>query len=255
MSMGQDSFFIRASELARRAEEKNRLLSTPFLTPAEQEEILSACRKAGVKNVFLSGGQAEAERKRAFFLPDYLSEETMGLEEEIKAFCIYCRFSNLVHRDFLGALIGLGIKRTCIGDIHVFQEEGGVRAYVFVTAQVAPFVSLNLTEVGRGGAIVQEVSLEEVPHSQPTVQETTFTVKSPRLDSVLAGAFGLPRSGAVSAIAEGLCMVNHLPVLKPDQEVREGDVLTVRGKGKAKISGGFGTSRKGRVFITVARYR
>ena len=82
-------------------------------------------------------------------------------------------------------------------------------------------------------------------------REVRFTFKSPRLDSILAGAFGLSRGAASAAVAQGLVSVNYLPCEKPDRSVSPGDILSLRGRGKATVGDLGGKTRKDRQFITV----
>ena len=82
------------------------------------------------------------------------------------------------------------------------------------------------------------------------MKESTFSVKSPRLDAVCAGMFGLSRTAAAEAIAQGLVTLNYAECLKCDAQVRDGDVLSLRGKGKGIVLDAGGTlSRKGRLFV------
>ena len=81
-------------------------------------------------------------------------------------------------------------------------------------------------------------------------------MQSPRLDAVCAGTFRLSRSAAAEAIAAGLLSLNYEVCLKPDAPVREGDILSLRGKGKAAVlDAGSRESKKGRLFVKVGIYR
>ena len=81
------------------------------------------------------------------------------------------------------------------------------------------------------------------------MKEKRFSVQSMRLDAVLAGLFDLSRSEAARQIRAGLVTVNYLDCQKCDLPVSEGDILALRGKGKAKVTGTGGESRKGRLFV------
>ena len=88
------------------------------------------------------------------------------------------------------------------------------------------------------------------------MEERVFSVQSPRLDAVCAGTFRISRSAAAQAIAAGLLTHNYTVCLKTDAPVRAGDVLSLRGKGKAAVlDAGSRASKKGRLFVRVGIYR
>ncbi|MBP3284580.1 MAG: hypothetical protein J6M02_03685 [Clostridia bacterium] len=237
----------RADDLAKECERKNRITFTSFLTPTEQAEI----EQEHYFNLYFYGGLESAERKRAFFLPDYIDKETYDFSSFISAFTSKFRFANLSHRDFLGAILNTGIKRECVGDIYVHEED----VYILVTKEIAPYLSVNLTKVGRSGIQLKEIHPSEVRSNEPVYQERSFTVSSSRLDSVAAGLFQISREDMAKKIKLGVVMLNYLPCIDSSKEVHEGDVVSVRGLGKAEIIEFGGTSRSGRVFVIGRRYR
>lgn len=235
-----DDLIKRCGELRRRSEERGVLTHTPFLSPAEQYELKNA--------YFLPlfcGGCENAERQMAFFLPDYMDSAYFDPSEFINAVKITAKFSNLSHRDYLGSLMGLGITRESIGDIIV----GGETAYLFCQSSVSSFIELNLEKAGRYGVRAQIVSLSDVPEREIKKKEVSFSVMSPRLDAVVGGMFSLSRTSASDFIREGLVTLNYTPCIKVDREVKCGDIISVRGKGKGEISEFGGQSRRGRTFI------
>lgn len=82
----------------------------------------------------------------------------------------------------------------------------------------------------------------------------TDTVASLRLDNIVASAFGLSRGRAAEAIKGGIVFVNHVEVIKADAAVSEGDQITLRGKGKARLAEIGGRSRKDRIYVQIERY-
>ena len=238
----------RTLDLARRAEKYAAPTNTGFLTPAEQAELDAFCRRERLRAVFCGGADA-CERRAAFFLPSW-QEDAPDISDALAALEIRAAFGTPGHRDYLGAILGLGIKRDCLGDIRVT----GSTAYLFCLASIAPYLCTNLESVGRCGVKVRRMELSDVPPPERQFKEVRFTVKSPRLDSVLAGTFGLSRSAAAAAVAQGLVSVNYLPCEKPDRLVAAGDVLSLRGKGKATVGAPGGRTRKDRQFITVERW-
>ena len=236
----------RALDLARRAEKYAVPANTGFLTPAEQAELREFCTREQIVAIFHGGG-AENDRCAAFFSPSWQKSEDLDISEIITALEITAAFGAPGHRDYLGAILALGIKRDCLGDIRI----SGSTAYLFCLSSIASYLCANLESVGRCGVKVRQIALSDVPPLQRQYREIRFTVKSLRLDSVLAGAFGLSRGNASAAITQGLVSVNYFPCEKPDRTVVPGDVLSLRGRGKATVGAPGGKTRKDRQFITV----
>lgn len=195
------------------------------------------------------GGYEDAERVILINLPDYARLADNNPLTVIRA-CKAEGGRQLTHRDYLGSLVGLGIKRELLGDILV-REDG---ADIIVLSDIAEFILSNYCKAGRTALSLSQHHISEL--IVPKVKRTriTDTVASLRLDSVTASAFGLARGKAAEAIGRGIVFVNHLEVAKPDFQVKEGDKITLRGKGKACLTEIGGRSRKDRVYITIERY-
>jgi len=221
---------------------------TNFLTPAEQYalERLPHLRPG----LYLFGGFPDAERRIAFFLPDYLTPEDLDVSDYITAFRTRCRFAEIGHRDVLGSLLGLGLHRWSIGDIHASGEE----AWFFCLPSVAGLIATELTRIGRSGAAVREISLDQVTLPERSHQEVRFTVSSLRLDTVLAGAFNLSRTNAAELIEAGAVQLNYAICEKVSAVIEPRDVFSLRGYGKAYLRETCGKSRKDRIRLVVERY-
>ena len=251
--MEQNDLLKRINDLASRCARQNCITATAFLTPAECY-ALSTYRCPEDVHLFLSGGIPGCERQMAFFLPWYEDDAAFAAEQlgsYIKAVRIRCPFGTPGHRDFLGAALGLGIERDRLGDILI----DGETAWLFCLPTVKQHLLLNLDKVGRWGVKTREIALADVPRQERKMKELVFSVKSPRLDAVCAGMFGLSRTTAAEAIAQGLVTLNYAACLKCDTQVKGGDILSLRGKGKGVILDAGGTlSRKGRLFVRCGIY-
>lgn len=227
------------------------LTSTRFLDPRERALAEEAVRLFGAssESVFY-GGSEDAERVIALFFPDYLTPELAVQDAPIALLRAEKSPADaLTHRDYLGALMGLQIERAMVGDI--FVHEGG--ADLFVLREVADFLLLNWSRAGRRRITVTEVPVSGLRRAAADEIEGEGSVASLRLDSVAALIFGLSRAQAQEQAAHGQVYLNNRACLKPDQEVREGDRITVRGHGRAKLTALGGVSRKGRQFIRFTR--
>lgn len=238
----------RADELAMRCERSGSITHTAFLSPAEQ--YLISRRSYGDAKLCFFGGVNGCERRIGFFLPDYLDEADADFGEYIAAAKIKAGFGEPGHRDYLGALLGLGIKREWIGDIHVEKDT----ATVFFLPSVKRHITDSLQSVGRFGVRVTELPLCDIPPHVTATKSVCFSVKSMRLDAVCAGLFNLSRSSVSGYIAQGEVSLNYKQCLKCDAAVHEGDVISLRGKGKGIIGTPGGKSRKDRLFLNAEIY-
>ncbi len=234
----------RAEDLSARCARRNTVTSTTFLTPAEQHALRQWA--AGRDCVMLlHGGVARVERAAAFFLPDYLAPEDFDPSEYFRAVRVTAHFGAPGHRDYLGALLALGVRREWVGDLLV----DGSTAHVLCLPSVERHL-LTLEKVGRCGVKCEPVPLDAVPSPERKTKAVTFTVQSLRLDAALAGLFHLSRTTAAARIRAGDASLNYEECLRPDATVRAGDVLSLRGYGKGAITETGGQSRKGRLFIS-----
>lgn len=161
----------------------------------------------------------------------------------------YRKADSLSHRDFLGSLMGLGLTREAVGDILI--EEG--RAVAFLSEDIADFVVSQLERVGKTGVTVS-FGFEGTLPKGDTLLELSTAIASSRLDCVVAALCGISRGSAAEKIAQSLVSVNSFPTEKVTFNVSEGDIITVRGKGKFIISSLDGRTRKNRVILNYKKY-
>ena len=242
--MEEHELLRRAEDLRARCERSGSLCASWFLTPAERARIERWAKTCPDCRLVFSGGHPDCERCIALFLPDYMDEEQLDLSEQIKALELTAAFGSPGHRDYLGALLGMGIGRERIGDVWVRDNT----AVVFCLPGVERHL-LSIDKVGRCTVRARSLPLEQVSAPERRVKEKSFSVQSMRLDAVAGGLFDLSRTEAARQIAAGNLSINYELSVKTDTPVREGDVLSLRGRGKGKITGTGGTSRKGRMFV------
>ncbi len=190
----------------------------------------------------LFGGFDDAERKMVAFIPDDIAPEFPICVVRFSS----PRISSLSHRDFLGSILGLGIKREKCGDIIIKEDE----AYAFLSEDIASYVANNITKIGREGvkASLVEPSLISLP--EKSFREIKGTVSSLRLDAIISLFSGCGRGKASEIISGGLVFINGICATKNDMHLKDGDTISLRGKGKATLNVG-GTSKKDRIFVTL----
>lgn len=216
-----------------------------FLDERRQALCSYACARVGGIDCRFFGGYEGAERVMLGLIPP-------GGEERFPIAALTLRVrpcAALTHRDWLGSLLALGLKRESVGDL--LCEPG--RCVAFVAESVAPVILRELTRVGGEGVKVVEGFSEPLPAAH-RFAEKSVTVASVRLDGVVSALFACSRSQAAEWIRLGLVAVNGLPCQKGDAPLRGGDRLAVRGKGKFILDACDRLTRKGRVVLEVRQY-
>ncbi|WP_298704658.1 RNA-binding protein [uncultured Veillonella sp.] len=222
---------------------------TEFMSPAGL--VIADAIKANLPQLRVAseGGYEGAERLRVAFIErDFQGTVDFG----VQALKISWdpRFRLLTHRDVLGSLMGLGIEREHFGDI--IMQNGG--AQLIVDATMADYVKQNFTKIAMVSVSVEDLPLSEILPKEEKIKEIRTTVASLRLDAVASSGFSLSRTKLVSSINAGLVQVNWQDAKGPAQEVKEGDIISLRGRGRMKIEAITGTSRKGRIGVYLKRF-
>lgn len=227
-----------------------------FLTPREAHLACSYAKSLGSDAFILThGGYAEAERVKLLVLPEYLSEQEYIqplLEEKISLLALRGGgFCTLTHRDYLGALLALGIERHVLGDLLVLDAS---RALLFCDADIAPYICAELTRVGKDGIKVERLPLD-TPFDLPNrYQSVTDTVASARFDCIAAALTGLSREKAQMLIRAGECTVDYEPCDRCDKQIEPPCVLSLRGYGKYRIDDVSTQTKKGRLRLYASKY-
>ena len=244
--MEHEALLKRIDDLYRQCERTNTVTHTTFLTPAEQGAALQYARGLSGCRMILNGGKPDCERRAVFFLPTWMEEGDFLPDDYLSVLRVEAFYGTPGHRDYLGALLALGVRREWVGDIWVRDQ----LAWVFCLPSVAGQLS-SLEQAGRVSVRTAIASLSDVPAPERKRRELKFTVQSLRFDAVLGETFRLSRTQAAKLIAAGAASLNYLPCLKNDAPVTEGDVISLKGYGKATVAEIGGRSRKDRLFLTV----
>lgn len=155
--------------------------------------------------------------------------------------------SGISHRDVLGSLMNLGIKRCKIGDIIT-----GTQVFAEVKSEITAYIIQNLTKIRNRNvkAEVYEGSVERIYE----FEEIPLTVSSLRADCIIGGLVKLSRENAKAAILSGRISVNARPLENPSKCLSEGDVISVRGSGKYLFFSVNGATKKDRLKIVIKKY-
>ncbi len=196
------------------------------------------------------GGYVDAERCVFGVWPEYESD---GIEAQYPIALLKMECppqKTLSHRDCLGALLGLGIKREMIGDILCDERI----FYVFVSDKIAGYILANMEKIGSSGVRIRQIPLADfTAPTQKTAKKGIF-IMSNRLDAILAGALDLSRAKASELIYAERVSVNHIVKTEVALRLNEGDLLSVRGFGRYRIGETGNKSRKGRTYLEIIKY-
>lgn len=192
------------------------------------------------------GGYDGAQRVMLGCFPDWAEDFSFPITAITFSFR---KSDTLSHRNFLGSLMALGLKREAVGDILV--ENG--RAVVFLATEIKEYVLNQISKIGRTGVTLNEGYSLPLPQSNKMV-EVTDTIASNRLDCVVSSVSSVSRGVANELIEQGLVSVNSVVCQKPTKLIVEGDVLTVRGKGKFTVCSLSGKTKKQRTVLVFKKY-
>ena len=249
--MEKDEFFLkRIRELANLSYQRDIVTFSDFLNLNEQNMVSSLKRQFPQIVMETFGGYENAERQMVAFHPDALAFTWEYPIDCLKIEPKAIKFSeSLTHRDYLGALLNLGIERSVIGDI-VVQEKA---AWFFCQNKMTDFFLDNLCRVRHTNILITKVDdPDELP--RPKLETINGTCASVRLDSLISLAFKASRSSMVSYIEGGQVFVNGKLITSNGYEPKKDDIISVRGKGRFIFDGMSHQTKKGRCGVRVLRY-
>lgn len=240
---------VKLADLAEQALRSQKFRLSGFLDPYGQEIAETVRANFPGLRVDFFGGYRGAERQRAMFLDASFGGKPSYELAVIKA-TWNGQFTRLSHRDVLGSLMGLGVERDCIGDIIAT----GSFAKIIVDGKMVEYLLANLARIGSTGVSCELDDLSSIAPREERCKEIKATVASLRVDSIAAAGFGSSRSRAAADIAADKLRLNWQPVKNASQTVKEGDVLSMRGRGRVEVAEVGGQTKKGRTAVLLKRY-
>lgn len=244
-----DMMSKRLLELANKAYHKNIPIYSDFLNLSELSVLDYVKKQMPPINVYPIGGYNLAERKIVCFIPDDFKECYVPPIDVLYISPNNLKFSEeLTHRDYLGALVNLGIDRSKLGDIVM----DGSAAYLFCHNTMSDYIEKELTRVKHTNIRIQQTEFDE--KCSIHYDTITGTVSSVRLDSVIALAFNSSRSKLITYIEEGKVFVNGRLITTNSYNLHDEDIISVRGLGKFCYKGMDSVTKKGKYHITIEKY-
>jgi len=239
----------RFSELSARASSNYYYTYSEFLTLAEQDLLI---RTPLESSYTLIGGYDAAERK----LVQFGDESLCGYTEDAPA-CWICaspaapKFADkLTHRDFLGSLMGLGIRREVLGDIIIDDNS----AYIYCLTSIADYIISEFTQAKHTKIKVSFVTAP--PDKAASLPEKSrIVISSERLDAVIAAVYRISRSESQQLFVKEHVFVNSRLITSTSYSPDMGSVISVRGHGRFIYEGIERETKKGRLSASVRIFK
>lgn len=245
----QNNFLeARVTDAVRLAVSGGRPHFVGFLNENEAKRAAGLLAHGPDASILFWGGHPEAERVVFGAFPDFMEPQTDAFPIAVLT-AVFRRQDRLTHRDFLGALLHAGLERSSLGDI--LTEEG--RAVIFCRREVSDFLCTQVEKIGGAGVRIAEGADEPFPAAH-RFADFSQVVASARLDCVVAAAVGTSREKAFGMIRSQTVELNHELSNSPSKNIKEGDVLSIRGEGRFIIDRLGPPTKKGRLGISGRKY-
>ncbi len=239
----------KVKDKIEKARKHNAPQVTDFLDPYQQKLAESFLKPCEDLTYLIYGGYSSAERAKIAIMPKFWLEESVDLGIIFLKLQGNFKFNKVSHGDYLGATLSLGLKRDKIGDI-IVEEQGAI---ITVDSTAVSFILSNLNQVRNTPVTIREISSEEITVQPEKTKELRGTVASLRLDALASLGFGYSRSKIVKVIKADQVKLNWQRANDPSHQVKKGDVISLRGRGRIVIEDILGKSRKGRIQVVIKK--
>ena len=237
-------------------EKKNKIEYTDFLDLAQMELVQKFINKIKLENYISYGGFEQAERKLIVIYPGKFN--SMVVEKNLSNIVQIVRIElpddlkgKYTHRDYLGAVIKLGVERKKIGDI--IADNNG--ADIIVENDITKFLLENLGTLTRfSKSSINVQNIQDLRPVEIRKEELEIIVSSMRLDNVISELARCSRNKALEIINTERVFVNFENEIKKTKQIKSGDMVTIRGKGRFFIKDIVGQTRSGRYVIKIEKF-
>lgn len=241
----------RIIDKAEQAVRTWEIVLTDFLSPPVLFEVQRIFGQLTDIELLGWGGYPQAERQRLGLARSEMPLDNSHIELAALDIAGNFLFDTATHRDFLGSILGTGIVREKVGDILVLGERG---AQVIVVPEMVNFLTTSLTQVRSVAVKTRQIDFSELKIRPPKKKEMTTVEASLRLDAIASAGFGMSRSKMASSISAGDVRINWKDITQASYNVKAGDLISVRGKGRLEI-GEVSVTKKQRYRVNLVRYK
>ena len=250
-SKNLDHISTENKEIARRVIDLCEIVSrtkstecTDFYNPFEVKELTSLINTYDTISFSLIGNE-DSESKAILIYSEYMDE--VNPEDYVSLVKIDKKDYDIAHKDVLGSLLSLGIKREKLGDIIINDEA----IYFYIRNEILDYVLLNLEKIKNYGVELEVIDLATPISRDLEYDEKLITCASARLDLVLANVYNLSRSDAKNAIEAGLVKVNYKVTYKISETLEVGDMVSMRRRGRFIVGEYLGLSKKDKLKLII----
>lgn len=246
----------KITDKIRFCEMKNKIQATHFLDQMEQKIVEKFLKSQRIHNYFFTGGFEEAERKILVIYPEKLIDIVSNINLNEYLNIIRITLPNDVqgeysHRNYLGGLMKLGISREKIGDILV--DNNG--ADILIMPEMQKFLLSNIPSLIRfSKSKIEQIDLQKLRKPEIQTHIIKITVSSMRLDNIVAELAKCSRGKANEILEQERVLVNYEMIQKSSKEIKENDIITIRGRGRFVIKEIIGNTRKGRIVLNIESF-
>lgn len=226
---GEEVFVKKVLEYKEQVLYKQRLVCTKFLNPYHRSIVYSIIGKDDDIQISQDGGIENSESKKMILAPSFYTIEPEDFNLVVMEIRYAKHFDTLNHRDILGALMSLGIKRELFGDIVPFDDS----FYVAVDKSIFPYVKEQLIKIKRSTIHISQTD-KKVEHIQDYTSKS-FIVSSLRLDKVISSFYKISRSDAAKYIQSGFVKVNHKVVVEINYLCNNSDIISLKKHGRVQF--------------------
>lgn len=242
---GYEDLVDRTLDWLNQCETYYRCVFTPFLTPAEIDVVSRVVGKS--TRLLFDGGYPDSEMKVGCIAPLY--EEDIHFPLVALSAKLSAQFSNITHRDVLGALMNCGIKRSQFGDLLVEDD----RILIFVKEEIADYIRMNVTKIKRTN-ICFEIC-EEIVIPEQKIKTVTKIVSGLRLDILVSSLCQISRTKAQTLIRGGCVKVNYIVLEETSFLCDNGSTISIRGYGRFYFKEVTSRTKKDNYVISVDIFR
>lgn len=252
----KDLLIAKLDDKIRQCRTKNKIVNTEFLNINEKKVIEKKLYEYKEKNYIFLGGYEEAESKLLVLFPEKFLEDIVykNINNIIK--CIKIILPNelknkYTHRDYLGAVINLGIEKNRIGDI-IVHENG---ADILIISENSNFIKDNLQSMSKfKKAKITIENIENIQIEEKKFEQFTILVNSMRLDNFVSEITKFSRSKTEEWINTEKVYVNDICENKISKQIKQGDILSIRTSGKYIVGEIIGKNVKGKTKVNIKKY-
>ncbi|MGN1267205.1 MAG: RNA-binding protein [Dorea sp.] len=240
----------RLIELSNQTFQREIVLFSDFLNLNELNILHTTPKDMFPAKYETYGGYDLSERQMVAFLPDALYYEYEYPMKVIEIKPVNPKFAEeLTHRDYLGAVMNLGIERCKLGDIII--DNG--KAELFTREEIATYIAESLTRVRHTVVTTTIKDMTNLSY-EPKYELIKGTVPSIRLDTILSTAYNTSRNKVTALIESAKVFVNGKLITSNGYHLKDGDIISVRGLGRISYDSVISETKKGRYLIAIKKY-